>query len=261
MEPQLPVNSPFTVQPGAATPSPVSSPTPSAPKPSMTHHLIFSLIGLAVAALAAGAVYYFENNKVTDLTNQLNTAKTSLAAANKKLAGSATSTSTATTTKLATATLKDEKLSFSYPTTWKLTNTSQASTDPGANQDTATMTSPDGFVVSLNAGLDGIGGACPDCVLSLSKIITSMGQQMRENFISSTGDAKSFNGIDLTLLSAPDCTFECSVTTKNITFQGNGLAMLISAGPADGATPIKIADIATNADVVAAEAIFASLHY
>lgn len=163
-------------------------------------------------------------------------------------------------TKLSSGTLATEKLHFSYPSNWALSNSTTDGAAPGVKSDQATISSPDGFTVSLKTGLTGLGGSCANCKLIKSEPVTAMGMQLFANFVSVSGDPNSFSEVELSTNNA--CTGICTIPDKNISYQGSPFDMLFSAGMGKNYGPtIPASQIATSSDVAAALNIFRSLTY
>lgn len=125
-------------------------------------------------------------------------------------------------------TTKYDKMKFRYPPDMVLNDISEASTTdsnvtPGS--DVITLKSATGFLINIHAGIDGIGGGCPECEAKFADPITLAGGQFYMNYID-TGDGKISN----IAISKDSTSFIGNVGTHNITIIGtsNKAATIIS---------------------------------
>jgi Tfp pilus assembly protein PilX len=125
---------------------------------------------------------------------------------------------------------KYEKMSFKYPSDLTLTDTSHASV---ANQDNVTpgldtikLVGASGFAISIQTGLEGIGGGCPECTIDFYDPVTVAGTNYNINYVNS-GSGK----ISSVTVSKIHNDFIGSLDGKNITINGstNKAATIISA--------------------------------
>jgi hypothetical protein len=156
-------------QPTAISPSPMptdpqSGHSPiaaqSAPvspiKTSRAHRFVVGFIVLLALAAAIGGVYEWQHKKVTSLSAQISTLQAEQAKATTATA-KAGSTSAATVANpyagWKTYTLKYEKASFKYPSSWQLTDNSTAdSSFSGGGADGLVLTGTNGFEMDINDG-------------------------------------------------------------------------------------------------------------
>jgi hypothetical protein len=96
-----------------------------------------------------------------------------------------------------TASLQYEKVSFKYPSSWQLSNTSKdeqvtgGTATPGA--DTAVLTSPNGLLVSLESGVAGVGDSNGiDSVLPGAQPINTLGGSYYLDFYAHDPDSPTF---------------------------------------------------------------------
>ena len=134
---------------------------------------------VAVAGIAYSVYAWQQNQKLSaDVT-----AKNNQIADLQKQANTPTKTTTSTTTTQPadpyagwqSATLKYEKATFKYPSTWKLTNTSTPNGTTGdiaPGSDQVKLISPTGLTLTINTGVSGIGGPSGGVVLSTTPITT-----------------------------------------------------------------------------------------
>lgn len=152
---------------------------PTQKKPGRLALQIFAVVVLL--ALVGGGIYAWQNNRVAQLEKQV----TEL----KKTDSNTTATSD-TYAGWKSYTTQYEKLTFKYPSTMSLKTSYLVDGNgvkPGA--ETIILTSPTGLALKIWDGADGIGGACPDCVVVKSDPITFLGGTSYINFVDD-GDSK-----------------------------------------------------------------------
>ncbi len=125
-------------------------------------------------------------------------------------------------------TLKYEKMTFKYPSDLTVQDTSMATTaadnvTPG--MDRVRLVGSGGFVLSIQTGLDGIGGGCPECTIDYHEPIVIVGNQLKLNYVNSG------NGLISSIAVAKlDNDFIGGFDSKNINIVGstNRPATLVS---------------------------------
>lgn len=116
-------------------------------------------------------------------------------------------------------TTKYDKMIFKYPSDMVLTDTSHASVagednvTPGV--DTIKLNSATGFTISIQAGLGGIGGGCPECQAKFSDPVTIAGKAFYMNYI----DSGSGN-IQNIAVANDQVSFIGNLGTRNIVITG-----------------------------------------
>lgn len=150
---------------------------PAQKKPGRMALQIFAIAVLL--GLVGYGIYAWQNNRVAQLEKQVTELK------NTDTASPTTSTTTSDPYKgWKSYTTKNEKISFKYPADYTL-----KAEDSGANQisfpgmDTIRITSPSGYVTTMNLGISGIGGACPDAKVALAQKVTVVGRPMYINYV------------------------------------------------------------------------------
>jgi type II secretory pathway pseudopilin PulG len=79
--------------------------------------------------------------------------------------------------------LKYEKLSFKYPKSYTVDDkSSDANPDVTPGADWLKLTKDNGFVISIQTGLNGVGGSCETCKLAQSKEVSFLGKTAYLNF-------------------------------------------------------------------------------
>jgi type II secretory pathway pseudopilin PulG len=159
---------------------------------------------------------------------------------------------------------KYELLKFAYDNGWTISDTStpkaaNSTTDSG--RDTIKLTSPNGFVVTIDAGLYGIGGACDTCTVVYSEPLKVLGEQFYINYIQNTENGKGVSTI--ILAKKADDTFG-GINSKNIKgTDGSPSIIMINAKYANGSTVVvkDINTIKTDANVIAYKQMLQSLSY
>jgi len=159
---------------------------------------------------------------------------------------------------------KYELLKFAYDNGWTITDTStpkaaNSTTDSG--RDTIKLTSPSGFVVTIDAGLYGIGGACDTCSVLYSEPVTVLGKQYFLNYIQNTENGK---GVSSVILAQKADEIFSGFNAKNIkAINGDPSIILINAKYANGnAVVVKdLNSLKSDANIVAFKQMLQSLSY
>ena len=142
-------------------------------------------------------------------------------------------------------TTKYELLKFAYNNGWTISDTSVAKDSnslitPG--RDIIKLTSPNGFVITIDAGLYGIGGSCETCSVLYSEPITVLGKSLYLNYVQNTENGKGVSTIILSQKS--DETFG-GIYSKNIKgINGDQSIMMISAKYPNG-NSVTVKDLNT----------------
>lgn len=133
-------------------------------------------------------------------------------------------------------TLKYEKATFKYPSTWKLTNTSTAHSSQDAvmpGYDKATIVSPTSLTVTIDTGVSGIGdGPYGGTVLSSAPIATLGGNYYLGFGNVDPGSPNSVNGGTIGTTSDRTATWPSS---KNISSVNGKAFNVVSVGYFDAA--------------------------
>ncbi len=120
-----------------------------------------------------------------------------------------------------TYTLQYEKFSFRYPDSLTLADTSATDPDkyiePG--MDHIKLTKSDGFELSIQTGVDGIGGACEDCRVISTRPIQFLGQPASFNYVDNDKTG-TVSGITVTKKS--DDWFGVGLLGRNVKFTNSG---------------------------------------
>ncbi len=159
---------------------------------------------------------------------------------------------------------KYELLKFAYDNGWTITDTStpkaaNSTTDSG--RDTIKLTSPSGFVVTIDAGLYGIGGACDTCSVLYSEPVTVLGKQYFLNYVQNTENGK---GVSSVILAQKADEIFGGFNAKNIkAINGDPSVILINAKYANGnAVVVKdLNSLKSDANIVAFKQMLQSLSY
>jgi len=193
--------------------------------------LIAAIIILIILAIAAiGGTWYYMNNKAKNAKKAQDEQIQQLQKQIDDLKKEAESKTSASQTK--TFTTQYDKLKFSYPTGWTLTDKTKANDAqyvaetglPG--RDTVKIMSGDGFSISLDDGLYGIGGGCDTCKVLATENITILGNKYYLNYIDD-GKGK----ITIIPVSDPSYTVLGGFKSKNLVVKdGTQSAVIISAG-------------------------------
>jgi hypothetical protein len=170
------------------------------------------------------------------------------------------STTPAASIALKSGLLSAQKIAFTYPSSWSLSNTSSpVPGDPDVSTDMAILTSPNGLVVQLSTGLIGVGGACGSaCKVESSEPLTALDQNLYLNY--QTED--SSGNVDAVMLAdSPTCASFCMFSPTN---HINGGVMYFYAhfgpGSAPTAHPLSYF-LSDDVDMAAAKTVFESLKY
>ncbi len=144
----------------------------------------FSVVEILTAILVVGLlgvvgwqVYDHLNNKMADDRSQQSSQSQTPVSSEK------TSITVDAYANWQTYNLKYEKFSFKYPKSYTLEDKSAANSDVTPGSDVLRLTKDNGFVISMQTGAYGIGGACDTCVLALSKEISFLGKTAYLNFV------------------------------------------------------------------------------
>ena len=161
-------------------------------------------------------------------------------------------------------TTKYELLKFAYNNGWTISDTSTPKTSnslTNSGRDIIKLTSPNGFVVTIDAGLYGIGGVCETCSVLYSEPITVLGKQLNLNYVQNTENGK---GVSVIIVSQKNDDSFGGINAKNILgTNGDPSIIMISAKYANGNT-VTVKDLnAIKADPNVAEfkALLQSLSY
>ena len=191
-------------------PNPLDMP----PKKSNSKKILLILLVVFLFIAAVGGTYYYMNKKCNDENKQQQAEIDTL---NKKIDelqnNTSKQTSTTTTTQLKQYTTKYDKLKFSYPSNFTLTDnsTTQELVQPGTDK---IILNNGNYNIDLQTGLYGIGGECSECKVLLSEPIEIMGKQYFVNYVSNDGGPK----VDIVIIGAnAQDTFGVALTSKNIT--------------------------------------------
>jgi len=155
---------------------------------------------------------------------------------------------------------KYEKINFTYPTTFKLTDTSTAG---GANgevgSDNIVLTNGL-FKGTIQTGLFGVGGACPDCKVLLSEPINFLGKSRFLNYVSSDGGPK----VDYVVVTdTPQESFGY-LKGKNVTVTDGQTALMIfqaSYMNGDKQIPKTLVELQNDPNIAAFKQVLTSMKY
>lgn len=159
---------------------------------------------------------------------------------------------------------KYELLKFAYDNGWTISDTSTAkvansTTDSG--RDTIKLTSPDGFVITIDAGLYGIGGACDTCSVLYSEPVTVLGKQYFLNYIQNTENGK---GVSSVILAQKADDIFGGFNAKNIkATNGYSSIIMISAKYTNGNVAVvkDVNVVKSSSDINAFKELLKSLSY
>jgi outer membrane murein-binding lipoprotein Lpp len=171
-------------EPSAPDLTPVTSPV----KVKHATKFILGYLVLILLVAALGGVYSWQHKKVNSLNSQvskLNKQVASLQACKTTSASSKATASSTTTSPYAgwkTYTLPVEKLSFMYPSDWTVSNDAPTST-----QDATTLTSSDGFSLSIEDGVSNGGDSITEAPATTAVPVTFVGQSDYLVFTYGTG--------------------------------------------------------------------------
>lgn len=148
---------------------------PPQKKPGRAALQIFAIAVLL--GLVGYGVYVWQNNRVTQLEDQVADLK-------KSSSTSATATTADPYKGWKTYTTKYEKLTFKYPSTFALSDTSTAAdSNEGLNSDRITLTASNGLNMVMQTGLWGVGGGCDSCTNELSEKVQVLGSDYYINYV------------------------------------------------------------------------------
>lgn len=190
-------------------PNPLDMP----PKKSNSKKILLILLVVFLFIASVGGTYYYMNKQCNDQKKQQ---QDEIDALNKKLNELQNSTTSQTNSKPVQTkqyTTKYEKLKFSYPNTFTLTDnsTTQELVQPGTDK---IILNNGNYNIDLQTGLYGIGGECSECKVLLSEPIEIMGKKYFVNYVSNDGGPK----VDMVIIgSNAQDTFGVALTSKNIT--------------------------------------------
>lgn len=142
-------------------------------------------------------------------------------------------------------TTKYELLKFAYNNGWTISDTSAPKTNDSltnSGRDIIKLTSPNGFVVTIDAGLYGIGGVCETCSVLYSEPITVLGKQLFINFVQNSENGK---GVSTIILGQKNDDYFGGINAKNILgTNGDPSIIMISAKYANG-NSVTVKDLNT----------------
>lgn len=164
-----------------------------------------------------------------------------------------------------TYTSKYDRMSFKYPADMVLADTSHASVSGQDNVtpgiDTIKLTSTTGFSISIQAGLEGIGGGCPDCQSKFSDPVTINSKSFFMNYIDSGA-----GNIQNIAVASDAASFIGNLGTQNITITGtsNKAGTIISGSFRDASDNIvgkTLADYKADHFVAEFKLLLQSINY
>lgn len=237
-----------------------ASPEPSQPETHKNNKsIVYALIIVIILALVGiGTTWYLMNKnsqqQKADNAKQIQKIQDELDKAKK---------ATAYNLPTKTYTTKYEKITFSYPENWTLVDTSvEGDQTRASGSDNISITSPDKFRITINTGMDGVGGCCGGSV-AYSEPLTILGKNYYINYINYTDEGKKNNEVSLVVLDENKSGFTGGyIKGKNIMYAGKStpLPMLI-IGYFDIDNPVPLATAKANPDAIAFEAFLRSLTY
>lgn len=172
-------------------------------------------------------------------------------------------------------TLKYEKFSLKYPADWKVVDTSAVDPSIGS-YDKVTLTSPDGFAVTVRTNVWGIGGSCEDCKAFETTYTTILGEKTGVSIFGTSQGASGIGAMraDLDGQTIYECIGLCTLPGKNSTNKLNnnqpGLIMATGGYPLSEADAIKLGSTSkfmgydtfkNDPNVATARKIFESFSY
>ena len=231
------------------------------PKQKNGKGMVVALVIVIVLAIAAiGGTWYYMNNKAKNDKKAQDAQIQQLQRQVEELKN-AKATSEAKTTAYKT---KYELLSLAYANGWKISDTSvakDANTLVTPGRDIIKITSPDGFVITIDAGLYGIGGSCETCSVIYSEPITVLGKPLYLNFVQNTENGV---GVSSVILSQKNDDTFGGIITKNIKGPNSDSAVImISASyPNGNSVAVKsLAAMKADSNVQAFKNLLKSLSY
>lgn len=179
---------------------------PQQKKPGRKALQIFAIVALLV--LVAGGIYAWQNNRVAKLESQVadlkkaDTPKVKPPAADPYAGWK-------------TYTTKYEKLTFRYPASFTLSDTSTKAGYEGLDSDRITLTGSDNFEFVMQTGLWGVGGGCENCTIAKSESIKVLNQLYYLNYVNSGDKAGKVTYVLLASNQSSYMDFLKSRTIKN----------------------------------------------
>lgn len=230
------------------------------PKRSSKGAIISLIIVIILAIAVVGGTWYYMNNKCK---NEKKILESQVQQLKKQVEDLQKSQQQAEAT-MKLYTTKYELLKFAYNNGWTISDTSTAKENnslTNSGRDIVKLTSPNGFVVTIDAGLYGIGGACETCSVLYSEPITVLGKQLYLNFIQNTENG---NGVSTIILAQKaDDTFG-GIYAKNIkATNGDPSVIMINAKYANGnkLTVTNLNALKTDPNVTELKNLLKSLSY
>ncbi len=168
-----------------------------------------------------------------------------------------------------------EKFSLKYPSDWTLKDSSSVDANIGG-MDKVTISSPDGFDISIRTNVWGIGGSCEDCKAFETTYATILGAKTG---VSIFGTAKGASGIglmraDLSGTTEYECIGLCTIPGKNVANKLNsnqpGLTMVTGGYSVGEAEAVKLGsnnkyftydELKKDTNIATARYIFESFSY
>jgi len=225
--------------PPAQTPSPAATtasamPTPTKPTVVKTHTRKPIFATIVVIILFLGGVYgtyYWQHQKVTELTTQVSTLQLQVngleqakakqsTPANTSTTSPTTSTSTGVYAGWETYTLKQEKLTFKYPSTWKLKDMTDS------DNDDEILTGPNNFSMIVGAGAAVSAVNIPSGPIELADPLTFNTKTAYFDALSST--TSTSGNVYEVFLSQSKTEANDFFPTKNISFNASNSRILVS---------------------------------
>jgi type II secretory pathway pseudopilin PulG len=247
-----------TVPKPVAKPQPVSSDNEIALPPKKHTGLVVVLVLVILLGIAAIAgTWYFMNKKINDQKDeyqkQVSQLNQKIEDLEKQTEGDTTASTESPSKEYTT---KYEKITFTYPDSFTLTDTSKAEGD--TTVDTVKLSKGD-FNLSLLAGVYGIGGACDKCKVLYTEPISVLGNKMHLNYVSNDGGPKADRVI---VAKTPTDTFGF-FEGKNVKVDGNNALIGISLGYSSGdkLIPKTVQELQSDPNVAQAKQIIQSMKY
>jgi hypothetical protein len=217
--------------------------------------LLIATTIIITALIVGGGTWYYMNKKAQ---NQKNDFQNQINQLNQKIQDNQKQTSSTSSASTKSYTSKYEKVKFEYPDTFILTDLSKAEPASSSGIDTIKLSNGN-FVLTLQAGLYGIGGACESCKVLYSEPITVLGKNLYLNYVSNDGGPK----VDIVVVAkTPTDTFGF-FEDKNITIDGNKALMGINLQYKNGekSVPKTVQELKTDTNVLAAKQVIQSMSY
>lgn len=215
---------------------------------------VFAIVVLL--SLVGVGVYAWQNNRVTQLQNQVAELKKAPEPVKEVKADPYANWKSYTT--------KYDKLTFKYPASLTLKDTSYVDKQQGLSPgvDTITLTGASGLRLKIWNGASGLGGSCPDCTFPRNDVITLLGSTSYLNYVNPG------SGLIQSVEVATDQTFFMSGMYKSksivITETNQPTANLYSIGYAksDGTTtPKPLATFANDPAMAEIKLVLESFKY